>query len=153
MENEELYLNSQPDNTQKQTQVPVYQSVFAWGTFALSFIFTHYCVRYLGGVWGGIFWALFGIFVVIYAKKNNIKFKKIHIVMLGAAELFCLTPLFSANRFVCFLAAVYSFALYFYLIAAISGADAFGKHFVTDFFRSILILPFSGFSKQPASAF
>ena len=156
MENEELYLNSQPrnsDNPVKQTPVPMYQAVLAWGIFALSFIFTHYCVRYFGGVWGGIFWALFGIFILIYAKKNAVKFCKFHIFMMSAAELFCLTPLFSANRFVCFLAAVYSFALYFYLIMTLSGAEAFGKHFISDFFRSVLIRPFSGFSKQPVLAF
>lgn len=153
MENEEMYSYPQLQQPKQQTRIPVFQAVFAWGAFALSFIFTHYCVRYFGGIWGGIFWAIFGIFIPIYARKNNVKFKASHIIMLSAAELFCLTPLFSANRFLCFLAAVYSFALYFYLITTLSGAEAFGKFFIADFFRSILIRPFSGFSRQPVFAF
>ena len=153
MENEELYFDKQPQNVQEQPKIPVYQAISAWGIFALGFIFTHYCVRYFGGVWGGIFWAIFGLFIIFFAKKNNVRFKAVHIVMLAAAELFCLTPLFSANNFICFLAAVYSFALYLYLIMAISGADAFGKHFVGDFFKAVMLRPFSGFSQQPVSAF
>lgn len=135
-----------------EPNIPIKEAVFAWGAFALSFIFTHCCVRYFGGVWGGIFWACFGIFIAVYARLNSFKFKKFHVVMLGVAELFCLTPLFSANRFVCFLAAVYSFALYFYLMIAVTGADAFGRHFVLDFFRSILIRPFESFVRQPVCA-
>lgn len=73
--------------------------------------------------------------------------------MLGISELFCLTPLFSANKFVCFLAAFFSFAMYFYLMTAVTGTDAFGRHFILDFFRSILIRPFESFVRQPISAF
>ncbi len=135
------------------SNIPVRDSVFAWAAYVLSFIFTHYCVPYFGGLWGGIFWACFGIFIAVYARLNGVKFTKFHAFMLGAAELFCLTPLFSANRFVCFLAAVYSFALYFYLMIAVTGADAFGRHFVIDFFRSLLIRPFESFVRQPVSAF
>lgn len=136
-----------------EPSIPIREAVLAWGAFALSFIFTHCCVPYFGGLWGGIFWAAFGIFIAVYAKLNGVKFTKFHAAMLGAAELFCLTPLFSANRFVCFLAAVYSFALYFYLMIAVTGANAFGRHFVLDFFRSILIRPFESFLRQPVCAF
>lgn len=159
MENENLYTNipntqaAPPAYQQEQPKIPLYQAVFAWGTFALSFIFTHFAVPYFGGVWGGIFWAIFGAFIAVYAAKSSVKFTAAHIVILAAAELFCLTPLFSANSFICFLAAVYSFVLYFYLIMTLSGADAFGRHFISDLVHSILIRPFSGFFRQPVSAF
>ncbi|MDE7229666.1 MAG: DUF4173 domain-containing protein [Oscillospiraceae bacterium] len=152
MENEELYLNTKAQAPADQPKIPLYQAVFAWGTFALGFIFTHFAAPYFGGVWGGIFIAAFGIFIAIYARKSGVKMTGSHIVMLSAAELFCLTPLFSANRLVCFAAAVYSFALYLYLLSAMSGADAFGRHFVMDFLRSVFVRPFAGFTRQPVSA-
>lgn len=158
MENDAF--NSQYSNSQysggfidDKPQIPAREAAFAWGMFALSFIFTHCCVPHFGGLWGGIFWSVFGVLIAVYAKINSIKFSKFHVVMLAAAEVFCLTPLFSADRFVCFLAAVYSFALYFYLMIAATGAEAFGKHFVLDFVRAILIRPFESFAKQPVCAF
>lgn len=159
MENEGLNIqnNGLPGNsgnfTAEKPRIPIREGVFAWCAFALAFVFTHFCVKYAGGVWGGIFWAAVGIFIAVYAVLNDFEFTRPHIVMLGAAELFCLTPLFSANRFVCFLAAVYSFALYFYLMIAVTGTEAFGRHFVLDFFRSILIRPFESFLRQPVCAF
>ncbi len=152
MENEELYMNTKAQAPTDQPKIPLYQAVFAWGTFALSFIFTHFAAPYFGGVWGGIFLAAFGIFIAIYARKSGVKATISHIVILLVAELFCLTPLFSANRLVCFVAAVYSFALYLYLLSAMSGADAFGRHFVLDFLRSIFVRPFASFTRQPVSA-
>lgn len=152
MENEELYLNTRVEEPREQPKIPLYQAAFAWVTFALSFIFTHFAVPYFGGVWGGIFMAAFGIFIAVYARKSGVKMTGAHIVMLSAAELFCLTPLFSANRLVCFAAAVYSFALYLYMLSAMSGADAFGRHFVNDFLRSVFARPFSNFTRQPVSA-
>lgn len=158
MENENLYTNipnaqaAQPAYQQAQPKIPLYQAVFAWGTFALSFLFTHFAVPYFGGVWGGIFWAIFGAFIAVYAAKSSVKFTGSHIAILAAAELFCLTPLFSANKLVCFMAAVYSFALYLYLLTAMSGADVFGRHFLFDFFRAILTRPFGNFTRQPVYA-
>lgn len=152
MEKEELTLNAQAAPVEEQPRIPLHESVFAWGTLALGFIFTHFCVPYFGGLWGGIFWAVFGIFIAVYAKCSGVKLTKFHIVMLCTAELFCFTPLFSANRFVCFLSAVYSFALYFYLMICASGADAFGKHFISDIIRSVLVRPFGRFTRQPVCA-
>lgn len=141
------------ENAVEQPKIPLYESVSAWIAFALGFIFTHFAAPYFGGVWGGIFWAAFGVLIAVYSKKNSIALTKFHIVMLSAAELFCLVPLFSANRFINFLAACYSFALYFYLLSVISGADAFGRHFVGDFFRSLLTRPFGELFRQPVFAF
>ncbi len=160
MENDNIYLNTQ--NTQaeqptsrskEQPQIPLRESVFAWVAFALGFIFTHFAAPYFGGVWGGIFWAAFGVLIAVYAKKSGIALTKFHVVMLLAAELFCLVPLFSANRFINFLAACYSFALYFYLLSVVSGADAFGRHFAGDFFKSLLIRPLGELFRQPVFAF
>lgn len=141
------------ENVVEQPKIPLYESVSAWIAFALGFIFTHFAAPYFGGVWGGIFWAAFGVLIAVYSKKNSIALTKFHVVMLSAAELFCLVPLFSANRFINFLAACYSFALYFYLLSVISGADAFGRHFVGDFFRSLLTRPFGELFRQPVFAF
>lgn len=155
MEKEELTLNTQVEPLEEQPKIPLHETVFAWGTLALGFILTHFCVPYFGGLWGGIFWAVFGIFIAVYAHFANhggVKLTKFHIVMLCVAELFCFTPLFSANRFVCFLASVYSFALYFYLMMCASGADAFGKHFISDILRSVLARPFGKFTRQPVCA-
>lgn len=155
MENENVYRNTQNTQTEnaiEQPKIPLYESVFAWVTFALGFVFTHFAAPYFGGVWGGIFWAVFGIMIAAYSKKSGVRLSKFHVIMLSIAELFCFVPLFSANRFVCFMAGSYSFALYFYLLIAISGADAFGVHFVKDFFGS-LIRPFGELFKQPVFAF
>lgn len=164
MENQNLNadINSAPSaqvNSQinspinEKPAIPIRESVFAWIAFALGFVFTHFCVNYFGGVWGGILWAAVGVFIAVYAKMNGIGFTKTNAVMLCVSEVFCLTPLFSANRFVCFLAAVFSFALYLYLMIVVSGADAFGRRFVTDFFLSIFYRPFESFARQPVSAF
>lgn len=152
MEDEELTLDEKAEPVEEQPKIPLYETVFAWGTLALGFVFTHFCVPYFGGLWGGIFWAVFGIFIAVYARHSGVKLNRSRVVMLCAAELFCFTPLFSANRFVCFLAAVYSFALYFYLMICASGADAFGKHFISDILRSVLVRPFGKITRQPVCA-
>lgn len=155
MENDNILdtQKTQTENTAEQPKLPLYESISAWVAFALGFLFTHFAAPYFGGVWGGIFWAAFGILIAVYAKKSGKALTKFHIVMLSAAELFCLVPLFSANRFINFLAACYSFALYFYLLNAVSGADPFGRHFVGDFFKSLLVRPFGELFRQPVFAF
>ena len=157
MENENVNTNTKTVYynafVKEKPKIPLREAVLAWVAYALSFVFTHFCMPYFGGIWGGIFWAAFGIFIVVYAKSNSVKLEKIHVILLGISEIFCLTPIFSANKFVCFLAAVFSFALYFYLMTAVTGADVFGRHFILDFCRSILIRPFESFIQQPISAF
>lgn len=150
MENENL--NTLPTE-EKKPVIPLREAVFAWCAFALGFVFTHFCVRYFGGLWGGLFWAAFGVLTAVYAKMNSIVFKKFQWVMFGIAELFCLTPIFCANRELCFLAAVFSFVLYFYLILCVSGAESFGRHFVLDLVNSLLMRPLANLTQQPVCAF
>lgn len=137
----------------EQPKVPAADAVFAWASLALGFVFTHFAVKYFGGVWGGIFWALFGVLGAVFVKVKSVTIKPYHAVIFGIAELFCLTPLFSANYFVNFLAATFSFILYFYLTVVISGGELFGRHFILDLLTSILIRPFENFTRQPKSAF
>lgn len=133
--------------------IPVSEAAFAWASLALGFVFTHFAARYFGGVWGGIFWALFGITGAAFVKMKSVEIRISHIVIFGVAELFCLVPLFSANRFVCFLAGTFSFMLYLYLITAVSGAELFGRHFVRDMLLGLLLRPFENFPRQPICAF
>lgn len=134
-------------------KVPVADAVIAWSSLALGFVFTHFAVKYFGGLWGGIFWALFGVLGAVFVKVKSVSVRLSHIVVFGIAELFCFVPLFSANYFVNFLAAAFSFILYFYLTAAVSGAELFGRHFVLDLLISVMVRPFENFTRQPISAF
>lgn len=137
----------------EQPKHPASDVVFAWVSLGLGFVFTHFAAGYFGGVWGGIFWMLFGIMGAVFVKLKAIKVKPSHAVVFGIAELFCLTPLFSASRFISFLAAAFSFILYFYLTIAISGAELFGRHFVSDMLMSVFARPCVGFIRQPKCAF
>ncbi len=148
---EELNYTKMP--SAEQPKIPTSDAVFAWASLALGFIFTHFTVRYFGGVWGGIIWALFGIMGAAFVKVKSIKIKPAHTVIFGVAELFCLTPIFSASLFINILASLFSFALYLYLTIAISGAELFGRHFISDLLQSVFVRPFENFSRQPKSAF
>lgn len=139
--------------TAGKPQFSIADAVFAWVSLALGFVFTHFAVKYFGGIWGGIFWALFGVFGAVFVKVKAISVGVWHIVVFGIAEAFCFVPLFSANYFVNFLAAMFSFILYFYLTAAVSGAELFGRHFILDALISVFIRPFENFTRQPKSAF
>lgn len=133
--------------------IPIREAVFAWVFYLLSFVFTHFAYRYAGGIWGGIFWSVIGVVGAVYIKLNRLPVKKSHIVIFAAAEIFCLTPLFCTNYIVNFLAAVFSFVLYFYLLLCISGAELFGNHFVIDTLRSVFLQPFIRFTAQLRCAF
>lgn len=148
---EELNYTKMP--SAEQPKIPTSDAVFAWASLALGFIFTHFAVRYFGGVWGGIIWALFGIMGASFVKVKSVKIKPAHAVIFGVAELFCLTPIFSASLFINILAASFSFALYLYLTIVISGAELFGQHFISDLLQSVFVRPFENFSRQPKSAF
>lgn len=149
---EELNYTKMP--SAEQPKIPTSDAVFAWASLALGFIFTHFAVRYFGGVWGGIIWALFGIMGAAFVKVKSIKIKPAQAVIFGVAELFCLTPIFSASIFINILAASFSFALYLYLTIVISGAELFGRHFVSDLLQSVFVRPFENFFvRQPKSAF
>lgn len=137
----------------EQPKIPAADAAFAWAGLALGFVFTHFSAKYFGGVWGGIFWALFGLLGAAFAKVKRVSVTPSHAVVFGIAELFCLTPLFSANYFVNFLAAAFSFILFFYLTIVISGGELFGRHFILDLLMSVMVRPFGNFTRQPKCAF
>lgn len=138
----------------EQPKIPAADAVFAWACPVLGFLFTHFAVGYLGGVWGGIVWALFGIMGAVFVKVKAIAVRPSHAVVFGIAALFCLTPIFSASAFINLLASLFSFALYLYLATAISGAELFGRHFVSDLLQSVFVRPFEKFFvRQPQIAF
>lgn len=149
---EELNYTQTPFN--EKPKISASDAVFAWVSLALSFIFTHFAVKYCGGIWGGIVWALFGIMGAVFVKVKAVKIKPAHAVIFGIAELFCLAPIFSASKFTNILAAWFSFLLYLYLTTAISGAELFGRHFVSDLLQSVFVRPFEKFFvRQPKIAF
>ena len=153
MENEQILTGTPAvEAVSEKPRIPLDSAGLAWCFFALSFIFTHFCVRFFGGVWGGIFWAVFGILGAVYAKKNSVKLTKFQMLMWLMAELFCLTPLFSSSRLINFLAAAWSYAMFFYLMLVISGAEPFGRHFALDMTLGIMVRPFENFTRQPRYA-
>ncbi len=127
-------------------------SICAWVCLALGFIFTRYVCGYAGGLWGGIFWAAVGALGAVYVRLKSLKTTPMQIVVFIIAELFCLTPIFCANGFVNTLAAMFSFALIFYLAVAISGAALFGRHFVLDALSGIFARPFMSFTHSLRAA-
>lgn len=150
MENTE---NNVASERTENRAIPFHDAVFAWVMFALSFVFTHFCVRFFGGLWGGIFWGLVGISTVVFARFKRIRFSIGNVVILGISEIFCLVPIFSASGLICFLAAAFSFVLDLYLMLVISGAEPFGKHFVLDALLAVFERPFERFIDQPIAAF
>lgn len=126
--------------------------IYALGCFLLGYLFMRFAAVYRGGICGGIFWALTGALSAVYVKIKKFSVTKWHVIVFFISEVFCLTPLFCTNRFVNTLAALFSYLLLFYLAAAVSGAELFGKNFVTDILSSVLSRPFSNFAKAPAAA-
>lgn len=127
-------------------------SICAWVCFLLGFIFTRYVCGYAGGLWGGIFWAAVGALGAVYVRLKALKTSPAQIAVFIIAELFCLTPIFCANGFVNTLAAMFSFALIFYLAVSVSGAALFGKHFVLDALSGVFARPFISFTHSTRAA-
>ncbi len=115
----------------------------------MGFLFVHYCLGYVGGIYGGAFWALFGVLGAVFAKLKKLPVTRGHIAVFAVAELFCFVPLFSDNGVINTLAAFFVFGLYCYLGASLSGAKLFGEHFVGDFFGAVFARPFTGFADCP----
>lgn len=127
-------------------------SICALICFALGFIFTRYVCGYAGGLWGGIFWAAAGAAGAIRVRLKRLKVTPAQTAVFIVAELFCAAPIFCANGFVNTLAAMFSFALLFYLAVSVSGAALFGKHFVLDALAGIMVRPFMSFTHAPGAA-
>ncbi len=120
--------------------------------FALGWMFTHFACGYPGGLWGGIMWLMFGITGAAFVKTKQISVTVTQKIIFGIAVIFCLTPLFCANGFINLLAAMFVFMLYFYLGITLSGIEPFGKHFISDLFKSVMLQPFSCYSDAPKAA-
>lgn len=136
-----------------RTKYSLTDSVCAWVCFVLGFIFTRYVCGYAGGLWGGIFWAAVGALGAVWVRLKALKTTPAQIAVFIVAELFCLAPIFCANGFVNTLAAMFSFALLFYLAVSVSGAALFGRHFVLDMLSGIFARPFMNFTHSPKAAF
>ena len=137
----------------KEKVIPLHETVISLCVYVLSFVFVRYVSRYFGGIWGGIFWLLFGAAGAVFVKLKSYSVKKTQIFVFAISELFCFTPLFCTNAFINFLAAVFSYALDFYLLVTIAGGEMFGRHFIRDMLYGIFVRPFLCFVRQPVSAF
>ncbi len=154
LQNQNIPPVSEIPQTEKPVEkIPVYKAAIAWCMLGLGFVFTHFVFSYAGGLWGGIFWLLFGAAQAVFAIKSKVKITKFMAVVWGAAEVFCLTPLFCESRLINFLAAVFSFVLFFYLGIVVSGAELFGGRFVGDALLSVMVRPFERFGDCIKSAF
>ncbi len=151
MDNENIIQNqtfTEPAEPVKPAEkIPPYKAIIAWCTLGLGFVFTHFAFNYVGGIWGGVFWLLFGVLGAVYAVRSRVKITRMQVAMFAIAEVFCFTPLFCASRFINCLAAVFSFVLYFYLAIAVSGAEPFGKRFLLDAILAVLVRPFERFAE------
>ncbi len=130
----------------------VKEAVISVLCFAVSFGFTHFAVRYAGGIWGGVIWLLVGILGAVYVKGKGFNVTKAQCAVYCVAELFCLVPLFCTNGLINTLAATFTFFLLAYLGITFSGAELFGEHFVPDLLEGICIRPFIRFEEGPAAA-
>ena len=120
--------------------------------FFLGWMFTHFVCENIGGLWGGIMWLLFGVIGAAFVKAKKIPVNRMQIITFAVAVIFCFTPLFCANGFINFLSSAFTFMLYFYLCITLSGAEAFGEHFVYDLFRSVWYQPFTCYGDAPKAA-
>lgn len=152
MDNEALINENKIGNPEKKV-IPVRDRALAIGVYALSFILIRYAAGYWGGLWGGIVWLLFGALGAAFVKLKKYEVTKAQITVFAISEVFCFTPLFSANGFVNTLAAIFSFALDFYLLVTIAGGELFGKHFIRDALSAVFFRPFLNFAKQPVYVF
>lgn len=152
-------INTQPITSNPPVYTPPVKREFAISDavislvcFALGLVFTHFVCENTGGLWGGIMWLLTGITGAAYVKIKRLPVKPVQLIAFGIAACFCLAPLFCANPFINFLAAAFTFLLYFYLCVTLSGAEPFGEHFVSDLFKSVLVQPFSCFGDSTRAA-
>ena len=136
------------DNFREKPKIPIFEGVFAWIIFALGFVFTHFAFNYAGGIWGGIFWFLFGVSGAVFVKVKKVTVSKPQIFLFVLAEAFSISPFFCANQFINFLSAMFVFMLFFYLLTTISGTELFGRHFVINLLESVFVRPFLSFSRQ-----
>ncbi|MCH5204537.1 MAG: DUF4173 domain-containing protein [Oscillospiraceae bacterium] len=136
------------ESNNEKPNIPLREAILAWITFVLGFVFTHYAIRYMGGIWGGIFWSSYGIVGAVYVKNKKLNTSKAQLILFITAEIFSLTPFFCANRFINFLAASFVFLMFFYLLITLSSAELFGRHFITNILQSVFVRPFLSFVNE-----
>lgn len=136
------------EQNSEKPKPPLSEAVIAWIVFALGFIFTHFAVRYTGGIWGGIFWFSYGIVGAVYVKTKKLNTTKAQLILFIIAEVFSLTPFFCASTFINFLAASFVFLLFMYLMVTVSGAEPFGRHFVVNILQGVFVRPFMSFVNE-----
>ncbi|MBQ8195774.1 MAG: DUF4173 domain-containing protein [Oscillospiraceae bacterium] len=137
----------------KKRTYTVFEGIIAVVCFVMGFLFMHYCLSYVGGIFTGAFWALFGVIGAVFAKLKKLPVTKGHVIVFVVAELFCFVPLFSANMVINTLAAFFVFGLYCYLGLSLSGAKLFGERFVGDMLCSVFARPFASYGECPKAAF
>ena len=147
----EVTKESKESNGNKK-EITTGEAVFSVLCFVLAFCLIHFAAGYAGGLWGGIIWLTAGVFGAVYARMKKLAVKKLHCVVFGIAEVFCLVPLFCTNEFVNTLAAVFTFLLLGYVGISLSGAELFGEHFVADLLEAICIRPFTKYAEGPQVA-
>ncbi len=130
----------------------IFEGVTAVICLVLGFLFMHYCFSYVGGIFGGAFWALFGALGAVFVRIKKLPVTKGHIAVFAVAELFCFVPLFSANLVINTLAAFFVFGLYCYLGFSLSGVKLFGERFVGDLLCSVFARPFASYGDCPRAA-
>ena len=135
-------------NNGEKPKIPLSEAIVAWVVFALGFVFTHFAVRYAGGIWGGIFWFSFGIVGAVYAKIKKLKASRWQLVLFIIAQVFSLSPFFCASQFINFISASFVCLMFLYLMITLSGAEPFGKHFALNLLQSVFVRPFLSFAKE-----
>lgn len=136
----------------KKREFTTKEAVLSVLCFIVSFGFTHFAVRYIGGIWGGIVWLLIGVLGAVYVRTKGIAVTRAQCMVFCVAELFCLVPLFCTNGLINTLAATFTFFLLAYLGVTLGGAELFGEHFIPDLLEGICVRPFIRFEEGPAAA-
>lgn len=135
----------------KKKEFTTKEAVLSVLCFIVGFGFTHFAVRYAGGIWGGLVWLLIGVLGAVYIRSKGFVVTKAQGMVFFVAELFCLVPLFCTNGLINTLAATFTFFLLAYLGITFSGAELFGEHFVPDLLEGIFVRPFIRFEEGPAA--
>ncbi len=117
----------------------------------LGFLFVHCCMHNVGGIYGGAFWALFGVLGAVFVRVRKLTVTAGQITLFAVAELFCFVPLFSDNDTINTLAAFFVFALYCYLGITFSGARLLGDRFAADLLGSVFARPFASYGECPVA--
>ncbi len=128
----------------------VYDTVFAWLSYILSYLFcrsVHTASSPLGAtLFIAILFAATGVFLHAAKRKPNLTASAVAI----SAVVISLSFVFSSNTFIHFFAFSYAVAAYCYFVYASSGNKfkaSFSNFIIADFLKSAVLLPFKYLSK------